>query len=90
MPDRLSRPSRREARRVTAGCALVAGLSFASAVSPSVETVAGWVCVAVIAAAGLWLAGLGVRSVWLSLSIDHECARSLRDNERAVREVHRA
>jgi hypothetical protein len=89
MPERLSGPSRREARIVTTGCAGLAGVGFASGVSPAIETAAGWVFGAVFAVGGLWLLVRIGRSVWLALAIDREASRSLHDNARMVREVHR-
>lgn len=89
MPERLSGPSRREARVFTAVCAGLAGVCFASGVSPAIETVAGYGFGAVFAVGGIWAAVRIGRAVWVALAIDREAARSLNDNARMVAEVHR-
>lgn len=89
MPERLSGPSRRESRIVTAGCSVFAGVCLASAVSPAIEAAAGWVFGALFSIGGIWAAVRSARSVWLTLAIDREAARSLHDNARMVREVYR-
>lgn len=89
MPERLSGPSRREARLVTTGCAVFSGACLAAAVSPAIEHGLNWAAAVVLVVAGIWLVVRVARSVWLSLAIDAECRQSLRDNARMVAEVNR-